>query len=299
MDLSSGDSRRPGLFSLFQAHQGDVKVSSERVAALAADVSVDLADADRARLREWADELSFWEEYARIYVNLEKAQPYSNLRRAFRQLIRPKPQQVWLDAGCGPARMALEVWEASGRSLDAIVGVDVVLQPAERTIAQQEVPLPLELKCAHLGEKLPFPDQYFDGIIANLILPYVMDFEGSRGKNALRRVLEEMHRLLKPAGRLVWSTPIHGVRFEWVFLASLPDMLNIFRYFIDKDFSRIAQGARILKHALCIQRKGRSGAYTFLGRHELEALLGEIGLLPQEWRRTFAQQAWVISTQKI
>jgi len=116
---------------------------------------------------------------------------------------------------------------------------------------------------------------------------------GEKGKRALEGVLREMFRVLKRGGHIVWTTPKHNVQFFWVFLASVPDMLNIYEYVAHKDFTRIQQGTKILKHALAIQNKGEKGIYTFLPKNELEALLREIGFVSFTWEKTFAQQTWV------
>jgi hypothetical protein len=102
-----------------------------------------------------------------------------------------------------------------------------------------------------------------------------------------------MFRLLRPGGHLVWSTPKYGVNFVWVFVASIPDMLNIYEYIANKDITRILQGTRILKHALAIQKKGKGGKYTFLTKDDLENILLNIGFMQPTWTKTFSQQVWV------
>ena len=156
--------------------------------------------------------------------------------------------------------------------------------------------MPVRLRYASLTD-LPYPDNFFDGIGANLVLPYVVDFQGETGVKALEGVLREMFRILKLGGQLVWSTPKHKVNFVWTFLASVADMLNLYAYFVQRDH-RLSQGIGILIHALAIQRKGKKGIYTFLPREELGALLEKIGFSDAIWRKTFARQVWVISVRK-
>jgi ubiquinone/menaquinone biosynthesis C-methylase UbiE len=247
----------------------------------------------RERFEKWEDELKFWEEYARIYFNLEKARPYYHLSRAIESLIEPKPGDIWLDVGCGPCKMSQLIWKKSRERVKKIIGIDIVLKPARETLRKIGNTIPLELKYANIGERLPFKDDYFDGIVANLILPYVIDFEGEIGKDAFREVLKEMYRILKPGGHIVWSTPKKNVHFQWVFVASLPDMLNVYAYIVNKDITRILQGTKILRHALEIQKKGKKGVYTFLPKEELEMLLTQIGFGGFIWRKTFAGQVWV------
>ena len=296
--MAEGSADRCGLHELVRVALGISEVDAAKVSVYLSHKGASLPLRTRERLVRWAKELSFWEEYSRIYRNLEKARPYSQLREAIRDFIKPKSGDVWLDAGCGPAQMSLDIWVKSQRSVRRIVGLDLVLSPARKTVSQLKEPMPIELVCAHIGERLPFPDEYFDGITANLVLPYVTDFEGETGIKAFERVLQEIWRILKPTGQIVWSTPVKNVHFGWVFLASLPDMLNIYEYVVSRDVSRIQQGTRILRHALEIQQKGKQGTYSFLSQNELEKLLKEIGFENLKWKRTFAAQALVNSANK-
>ncbi len=264
------------------------------------DIDPKISMEDKLRILAWREELRFWEEYGQVYKNLEKARPYSNLAKAFQKFLDPKPGEAWLDVGCGPLRISELIREKADSDI-WVTAIDVVLKPAREKLyelAKKGKKLPVTLLYLSITDPLPYPDNSFDGIGANLILPYVTDFLGLRGKEALENVLREMFRILKPGGKLVWSTPIEKVNFNWVFLASLPDMLNIYRYMADKDFSRLAQGTRILKHALAIQRKGKEGVYTFLPKEELAMLLAQIGFVNPVWEKTFTQQVWVNRVSK-
>lgn len=283
-------SKETGLYSLVGGRENG-ELTSLKLGEILKNNS--LNKKDQKRIAEWKKELEFWEEYSRIYFNLEKANPYSQLSKTIEEFIEPKKGDVCLDVGIGPGKMSKLLWKKSEKSLKKIFGIDIVLKPAEESIKKVNVDIPLELVRANIGEKMPFPDNYFDVIVANLCLSYVIDFEGKKGKEALEMALKEMYRILKKGGHIVWSTPRHGVRFEVVFLASIPDMLNIYYYIANKDITRILQGWRILKHALEIQRKGKEGIYTFLPREELEKLMKDIGFDSLSWKKTFARQAWV------
>jgi len=253
----------------------------------------DIDPQTKERLKKWVKEIEFWEEYSNIYRNLEKTRPYNALTKTLGRLIEPLPGDTWLDAGCGPAKISQVIWKKSDKKVKKIIGTDIVLEPAEQTLNRPEEDMPLKLVYANMGEGLPFPDAHFDGIVANLVAPYVIDYEGKTGKSALMSVLKEMFRVLKPNGQMIWSTPKPNVRFQLVFLASLPDMLNIYHYIRYKDFTRILQGSRILKHALAIQRKGKNGDYTFLSTEELDNILQEIGFIKPVWKKSFTQQVLV------
>ncbi len=203
--------------------------------------------------------------------------------------------------GCGPLRVSELIYDLN-KEVDTIYAIDVVLKPAHEKTAklleEKEINLPVKLEHLSITDSLSYPDGFFNGVGANMALSYVQDFMGVKGKDALRGVLTEIRRVLAPNGRLIWSTPKNGVRFEWVFLASIPDMLNIWEYIVNKDITHISQGIRILSHAIQIQKKGKEGLYTFLPKDKLEDLLSDIVFCNFTWHKTFAQQVWVNRAEK-
>jgi ubiquinone/menaquinone biosynthesis C-methylase UbiE len=65
--------------------------------------------------------------------------------------------------------------------------------------------------------RLPFPDQTFDLVSANMVVEHLTDPAAS---------LAEIRRILKPGGAFVFHTP--NYRSPWVFLGSLaPDFLKV------------------------------------------------------------------------
>ena len=238
------------------------------------------------------EELKFWEEYAKIYHHMEDTGFYEELARTIFEFIEPKEGEVWLDAGCGSAKMSKLILEKSRGKIKKIIAVDIVLEPARKTIKELGDAVPIELQYVNLGEKLPFPDNFFNGIVANLCLTYVSDFEGKRGKEAFTEVMKEMFRILKPEGHIVWSTPKRNPIFLMNFLAGLPDMLSPVKQIKHRTFG-LWMGMRILRYGLGIASKGKKGIYTFLEPPEYEEILTKIGFRNFEWRKTFAGQVWV------
>lgn len=239
-----------------------------------------------------AEEKKFWSAYGKIYPYLERSTPYQKLLKTIEDLIHPKQGETWLDVGCGPGTVIKIIRKKAQGKLQKIIGIDfdetMLGHAAKRSESYDEV----ELQNINLSHKTPFVKEKFDGIVANLVLPYIPEYDGQKGKQALRQILKELKRILKPGGSLIWSTPIKNVNFFWVFWASLKDIFNL------RHPENLYYGPAILRHALTIQKKGRQGIYTFLPEKELRLLMKEIGFKTLAIRRTFAGQALVIKAIK-
>ena len=126
-------------------------------------------------------------------IHLDLTNNFVTYGRALAQLVRPGDQ--WLDLGCGhqilPAwAMPQEEQERLVRSAGFLVGVDV-----DDSIAKHEL---LDYRVMALGGALPFRDQLFDLITANMVVEHLEKPE---------MVLADVHRLLRPGGRFLFHTP--------------------------------------------------------------------------------------------
>ena len=106
----------------------------------------------------------------------------------------PAGQSV-LDVGCGTGSLAIEAAARVGPT-GRVVGID----PAPRQIARAQSKarrsgLDIEFRSGVI-EQLPFPDESFDAVTSTLMMHHLPDELKSRG-------IAEIHRVLKPEGRLV------------------------------------------------------------------------------------------------
>ena len=95
-----------------------------------------------------------------------------------------------LDAGCGSGPLAAALRDAGAD----VTGLDV--SAAMVDLARQRLGEDADLHVADLGAPLPFADDEFDDVVASLVLHYLEDWSGP---------LAELHRVLKPGGRLLLS----------------------------------------------------------------------------------------------
>ncbi|HXR28134.1 MAG TPA: class I SAM-dependent methyltransferase [Solirubrobacteraceae bacterium] len=116
------------------------------------------------------------------------------LRRAF-LLGRVTAGERALDVGCAEGRFAAEL---AGAGLQ-VVGIDVAAEPLRR--ARERHP-ELELELVDGEAPWPLPDASFDVVWAGEVIEHVADTAAW---------LSEVRRVLRPHGRLLLSTPAHGL----------------------------------------------------------------------------------------
>lgn len=114
-------------------------------------------------------------------------------------LLRPSPQSVILDVGCGAGKQCFLYWNATGGKAD-ITGGDISLELLDKARAEN----------AHRGasvnfieldfnRRFPFDDNHFDLVSCCFAIYYAEDIPFT---------LREMHRVLKPGGRLFTTGPM-------------------------------------------------------------------------------------------
>jgi ubiquinone/menaquinone biosynthesis C-methylase UbiE len=108
-----------------------------------------------------------------------------------------------LDVGCGSGPLVAALRERGG----AVTGLDS--SPAMVDLARRRLGADAELHVADRGERLPFDDASFDVVTASLVLHYLEDWDAP---------LRELHRVLRPGGRLVLSVP-----HPFAYLFNYPD----------------------------------------------------------------------------
>jgi ubiquinone/menaquinone biosynthesis C-methylase UbiE len=228
-------------------------------------------------------------KYGRPYM---EGALYQDLKAKTQQLIDPREGDVWLDAGCGQLAMTELIWRKSGGKVKGIWAADIFLAGARAKLGQFNDAPAIKLIYADLQQQMAFPDNFFDGIVGNHVLTFLLEFEGRRGNEALEGVLQEMFRLLKPGGHLVWSIPRENVSNVAGMLLLLKHILNPLRWLRYRVPVPVA-ALKIFKFTRQIEKKGEQGTYLLLAKEECERILASVGFVDPEWRTAFAHQCWV------
>jgi len=93
-----------------------------------------------------------------------------------------------LDAGCGAGPLSVALRDGGAQ----VTGFDS--SPAMVALAQRRLGADARVLVADLANPLPFDTGEFDDAVASLVLHYLEDWSGP---------LAELHRVLKPGGRLI------------------------------------------------------------------------------------------------
>lgn len=237
-------------------------------------------------------ELTFWNMYSNVYPRLRFSKPYKELIGAIsRYYPSPEKTEKWLDAGCGSGLTMGQFLKHS--PLSTIHGIDFcenMLSKAKLALSQNYLSSRYTIEQHDLSNRLPFDDEEFDGVVSNLVLPYVLP--KVPGENALQQILKELNRVLKPGSQIVWSSPKDNVRFFSAFVSALK---NIFDF---KHPSNMIIGPVIMGFGFQIQRKGKKKIYTFLDENGLTSIMRDAGFVDISICKSFSDQVYVIAAKK-
>ena len=144
--------------------------------------------------------LQFDEATARILDDAYLGADVSRRRRESFDAVSPKPDDRILDLGCGNGLMTMELSRAVGPNGN-VTGLDqsqdMLSSARDRCAGLDNVDL-----IEGAAEALPFGDGQFDKAVSVQVFEYLAD---------MRPALRELHRVLRPGGRLVigdmhWDT---------------------------------------------------------------------------------------------
>ena len=114
-----------------------------------------------------------------------------SLSAALIQAVGVDPNDRVLDVGCGPGGLATALAEIVGQQNVAAV------DPSQPFVSVCRARLPTADVRVAAAEELPFPDGFFDGAFAQLVVNFMTDAEQGVG---------EMKRVVKPGGKVAACT---------------------------------------------------------------------------------------------
>jgi SAM-dependent methyltransferase len=123
------------------------------------------------------------------------------------ECLAPKRGEVILDVGCGTGSELERILRTSHvRSVVGLDSWDKQIAVAKRRLSRYVKRGVAELRVGDAGQRLPFPSKSFHAVLAVELMECL-------GASKQKRLLQEMHRVLKPGGRVLvehtdWDTQV-------------------------------------------------------------------------------------------
>lgn len=140
--------------------------------------------------KKWGEK-GYKKGYALQGINISKIYHKERSNSAYK-FLKPKKEEVILDAGCGEGKLSLKIAKKCGK----IYAVDISSNAFKKT--KEKSPKNLIFKKMNI-ENLKFKEDYFDKIVCVETLEHVLN---------PKKVLKEFSRVLKRKGTLVITYPI-------------------------------------------------------------------------------------------
>jgi demethylmenaquinone methyltransferase/2-methoxy-6-polyprenyl-1,4-benzoquinol methylase/phosphoethanolamine N-methyltransferase len=136
-----------------------------------------------------------WARYYDLAVGIISLGREKKFRRAALELVYIKPGMNILDVGCGTGSLSIAAKQKQGEE-GVVVGIDPssnMINIAQGKAEKERVNIDFQVGVI---ENLDFPEDQFDLVFSSLMMHHLPDELKLAG-------LEEVHRVLKPGGRLV------------------------------------------------------------------------------------------------
>ena len=205
---------------------------------------------------------------AKAFWGQHELRPYQELFAHTLAWLKPKPGERWLDLGCGAGRLSRAIWTATAGRAAEVVGLDCAAANAAafdrfRAGLDPQVRDRFRFVAADFSAGLAaFPDGHFDGVVSGLAISYAESYSEADGRwtqDGYDRVLAEVHRVLAPGGKFVFSVNVPEPAWGTVARSALA---GVFRSRRPQKF--LLKAWRIWRYGGWLKREARRGRFHYL-----------------------------------
>ena len=249
--------------------------------------------------------VNYWPDNAcaRAFWGQRDLPPYKRLLADTAAWLDPQPGERWLDLGCGGGQLSRVLWEQSGGHLREVVALDCAAANAaaiaRARLAFRPPASEAQVRFVHADFShglAALADAQFDGIVSGLAISYAESYSTERGvwtTDAYDRLLAELNRILRPQGRLVFSTNVPEPNWLTIAVRGLPGVVQT-----PRPLRFLKNALRMLRYGTWLKREARKGRFHYLPASVVADKLRATGFTHIEQRVSFAGQAFVFRCRK-